>query len=161
MTKKYKDYTAEEKAAYNAKRDAYWKKREEDTAAALQLLKEELLKLNAGPKVWDAYNAVVNNGKGKGNKRAGYLTELFGTEEPEAGTVSSMLYIGVRGPNGERLNANETLAQFVNRVKDISYKYDANSVTSMVWYCRKRGHDINVNKEAGTVTYVGFEASDV
>jgi len=160
-TKKYSEWTAEEKAAYKAKREAYWKKRDEDLQSNFALLTKELEALKAKPEIM-ALLAACKKGAGveKGDRAVGnretYLTAIFGSETPAIGQVASYLFIGVRGPQGERMNAGETMAQFVTRVGDCAYKYDANTISSMVWYLKKRGHVVENDREKATVTYIRF-----
>jgi hypothetical protein len=158
--KKYADYTAEEKAEYKAKRDAYWLKREEDAKASFSALESELRKLNVGANVLDLVTKCKQLSgveKGVRQQSEGYLTAVFGTENPTVGQKSSYLYIGIRGKNGERLNEGETLGQLVTRTGDVSYKYSSNDISSICWYLRQRGHKVKSDKVSMTVTYEGFE----
>jgi hypothetical protein len=160
VAKKYSEWTAEEKAAYKAKRVAYWKKRDEDAASAFAALEKELVSLKAGPQVMQLLSQIKPGKKDRSQRESGtsYLTQMFGTETPKKGQVASYLYIGIRGPQGERLNDGETMAQFVTRVGDCNYKYDANTIASMVWYLKKRGHVMINNREKATVTWIGVDA---
>lgn len=161
--KKYSEWTAEEKAANNAKRKAFYQKRDEDLAIAFQNLTKELEALNVSPEVMKLLEACkrgsgLEKGQRSSGNREGYLTQIFGNEEPQIGQVASYLYIGVRGPNGERMNEGETMGQFVTRVGDCDYKYDANTIASLVWYLKKRGHKVENDRKSATVKYLGFEA---
>jgi len=161
--KKYSEWTAEEKAAYKAKREAYWKKRDEDLVNNFANLTKELESLKVPQKVLDLLSACkkgsgVEKGAKSASDRETYLTAIFGSETPTKGQVASYLAIGLRGPNGERLNANETMGQFISRVGDANYKYDANTISSMVWYLKRRGHQVANDRNAATVTYIGFTA---
>ena len=159
--KKYADYTAEEKAQYKEKRDAYWKKREETAYNSYVQLKEELEKLKASDTVMSLLDIMVKasgivKGGGSGtSSRETYLTAIFGTETPTKGQTVTFQYVGIRGPNGERLNDNETLAQFVTRVGDISYKYDKTSIGQMLWYLKKRGYNVTKDDDKALVTFHG------
>ena len=163
-SKKYSEWTAEEKAAYKAKRDAYWTKRNEDLVSNFSALETALVEMKASPTIMDLLKAV-RRGAGA-DKQSGtvnretYLTAIFGTETPAPGQSVSYLFVGVRGPNGERMNPKETMAQFVTRVGDVAYKYDANTISSMCWYIKKRGHEINNDRNAATVTYVKAPAPE-
>ena len=161
--KRYSDWTADEKAAYKAKREAYWKKRTEDTVAAFANLEKELVALKAKPEVLALLAAVKKgvylpgkDGNGQRSEKVSYLEQMFGTETPKAGQVATYLYIGVRGPNGERMNEGETMGQFVTRCGDCSYKYDSNTIASMVWYLKKKGHEVTNDRKKATVTYVKY-----
>lgn len=160
MTKKYKDFTAEEKQQYKEKRDAYWKKREEAAYNSYEQLKAELEKLKASEEVFTLLDTmvkaagIVKGGSGTSSRET-YLTAIFGTETPEEGQTVTFQYIGIRGPNGERLKDNETLAQFVTRVGDISYKYDKTSIGQMLWYLKKRGFNVTKDDDKATVTFHG------
>ena len=157
MTKKYKDFTVEEKQEYKEKRDAYWKKREETAYNCYEQLKGELEKLKASSEIMDLLDLMVKASgivKG-GSSRETYLTAIFGTENPEIGQTVTFQYVGIRGPNGERLKDNETLAQFVVRVGDISYKYDKTSIGQMLWYLKKRGYNVTKDDDKATVTFNG------
>jgi hypothetical protein len=161
--KKYSEWTAEEKAAYKAKREAYWTKRAEDTAVAFTNLEAELKALKVDQKILDLLQAAkrgagVEKGARQASNREGYLTQMFGTETPAEGALVSYLFIGVRGPQGERMNEGETMGQFVTRVGDCDYKYDANTIASLVWYLKKRGHKLENDRASATVKYLGFEA---
>ena len=159
--KKYADYTPEEKAQYKEKREAYWKKREETAYNSYVQLKEELEKLKASTEIMQLLDTMVKasgivKGGGSGtSSRETYLTAIFGTETPTEGQTVSFQQIGVRGPNGERLKDKETLAQFVTRVGDISYKYDKTSIGQMLWYLKKRGYNVTKDDDKATVTYLG------
>ena len=159
--KKYADYTPEEKQAYKEKRDAYWKKREETAYNSYIQLKEELEKLQASDTIMSLLEAMVKSsgivkGGGSGtSSRETYLTAIFGTETPTEGQTVTFQYVGIRGPNGERLKDNETLAQFVVRVGDISYKYDKTSIGQMLWYLKKRGYNVTKDDDNATVTFHG------
>ena len=159
--KKYADYTPEEKAQYKEKREAYWKKREETAYNSYVQLKEELEKLKASTEIMQLLDTMVKasgivKGGGSGtSSRETYLTAIFGTETPIEGQTVSFQYVGIRGPNGERLKDNETLAQFVTRVGDISYKYDKTSIGQMLWYLKKRGYNVTKDDDKATVTYLG------
>ena len=159
--KKYADYTPEEKAQYKEKREAYWKKREETAYNSYVQLKEELEKLNASEQLFNLLDTMVKasgivKGGGSGtSSRETYLTAIFGTETPTEGQTVSFQYVGIRGPNGERLKDDETLAQFVTRVGDISYKYDKTSIGQMLWYLKKRGYNVTKDDDKATVTYLG------
>ena len=159
--KKYADYTPEEKQQYKEKREAYWKKREETAYNSYIQLKEELEKLQASETIMSLLDTMVKSsgivkGGGSGtSSRETYLTAIFGTENPEIGKTVTFQYVGIRGPNGERLKDNETLAQFVTRVGDISYKYDKTSIGQMLWYLKKRGYNVTKNDDNATVTFHG------
>lgn len=159
--KKYADYTPEEKAQYKEKREAYWKKREETAYNSYEQLKEELEKLNASSEIMNLLDTMVKasgivKGGGSGtSSRETYLSAIFGTENPEIGQTVSFQYVGIRGPNGERLQDGETLAQFVVRVGDISYKYDKTSIGQMLWYLKKRGYNVTKDDDKATVTFNG------
>ena len=159
--RKYADYTPEEKAQYKEKREAYWKKREETAYNSYVQLKEELEKLNAAEEIMQLLETMVKasgivKGGGSGtSSRETYLTAIFGTETPTEGQTVTFQYVGIRGPNGERLKDNETLAQFVTRVGDISYKYDKTSIGQMLWYLKKRGYNVTKDDDKATVTYLG------
>jgi len=158
--KKYSDWTAEEKAAYKAKREAYWKKRDEDLKSNFEKLTSELEALKVDAKVLALLEACKKgSGVIKGDRAASngsYLNQMFGTEEPVEGQVATYLFIGVRGPNGERMNDGESMKDFVTRTGDANYRYDANTIASMVWYLKKRGHEVINNRQAATVTYVKY-----
>jgi hypothetical protein len=156
MSKKYADYTAEEKAAYKMKRDAYWKERSDKTAAAFDRLEAELKGNEKLLGMLNELKGLAGIGKTKGARSDGYLTKLFGTETPEVGQVSSYLYIGVRGPNGERLNDGETMAQFITRVGDAEIEVDAKSINGIIWYVTRRGYKIKNDTTAKTVTLLGL-----
>lgn len=156
--KKYADFTVQEKAQYKEKRDAYWKKREEAAYNSFLSLKEELEKLNAPEQLFSLLDTMVKAAgivKGAGGSRGTYLTVIFGTETPKEGQEVTFQQIGVRGPNGERLQDGETLAQFVARVGDISYKYDKTSIGQMLWYLKKRGYNVTKDDDKATVTFNG------
>lgn len=156
--KKYADFTAEEKAQYKEKREAYWKKREETAYNSYEQLKKELKKLNASSEIMNLLETMVKASgivKGGGISRETYLTVIFGTETPTEGQTVTFQYVGIRGPNGERLEDNETLAQFVTRVGDISYKYDKTSIGQMLWYLKKRGYNVTKDDDKATVTFNG------
>lgn len=158
--KKYADYTPEEKQEYKEKRDAYWKKREEVAFTSYEQLKAELQKLEAPDTVMSLLDTmvkaagIVKGGSGTSSRET-YLTAIFGTENPEIGQTVTFQYVGIRGPNGERLKDNETLAQFVVRVGDISYKYDKTSIGQMLWYLKKRGFNVTKDDDKATVTFNG------
>lgn len=155
--KKYADYTPEEKQEYKEKREAYWKKREETAYNAYEQLKGELEKLHASSEIMSLLETMVKASgivKG-GSSRETYLTVIFGTENPEIGKTVTFQYVGIRGPNGERLQEGETLAQFVVRVGDISYKYDKTSIGQMLWYLKKRGFNVTKDDDKATVTFNG------
>lgn len=159
--KKYSEWTAEEKASYKAKRDAYWTKRNEDAVNGFKALEEELTKLKAPQHIMDLLantkkSAGFAKGEGASNRET-YLTAIFGSETPNVGTKATYLYIGVRGPNGERMLEGEKMGAFVTRVGDCVYKYDANTISSMVWYLKKRGHKVTNDRDASFVRYDGFE----
>lgn len=162
MSKKYKDFTEQEKQEYKEKREAYWKKREETAYNSYLQLKEELEKLQASDTIMSLLDTMVKSGgivKGGGSgtsSRETYLTAIFGTETPTEGQTVSFQYVGIRGPNGERLQDNETLAQFVVRVGDISYKYDKTSIGQMLWYLKKRGFNVTKDDDKATVTFNGL-----
>jgi hypothetical protein len=154
--KAYKDYTAEEKAEYKAKRDAYNAKRADNARASFATLEAELKKLGMTPTIEAALMEVKRSlhlEKGVVNRET-YLTALFGTETPKPNTTVSYNYIGIRGPKGERMNPNETVKDFVTRTGDIVYKYDATTIGQMVWYVKRRGFEVEIDKEARTVTFV-------
>ena len=159
--RKYADYTPEEKAQYKEKREAYWKKREETAYNSYVQLKEELEKLNASEQLFSLLETMVKasgivKGGGSGtSSRETYLTAIFGTETPSEFQTVTFQYAGIRGPNGERLQEGETLAQFVTRVGDISYKYDKTSIGQMLWYLKKRGYNVIKDDDKATVTYLG------
>ena len=159
--KKYADYTPEEKAKYKEKREAYWKKREEAAYNSYEQLKAELEKLNASTEIMNLLDCMVKasgivKGGGSGtSSRETYLSAIFGTETPTEGQTVTFQYVGIRGPNGERLKDNETLAQFVVRVGDISYKYDKTSIGQMLWYLKKRGYNVTKDDDNATVTFRG------
>lgn len=158
--KKYADYTPEEKAQYKEKRDAYWKKREETAYNSYEQLKAELEKLHASSEIMSLLETmvkaagIVKGGSGTSSRET-YLTAIFGTETPTEGQTVTFQYVGIRGPNGERLMDNETLAQFVVRVGDISYKYDKTSIGQMLWYLKKRGYNVTKDDDKATVTFHG------
>lgn len=158
--KKYADYTQEEKQAYKEKRDAYWKKREETAYNAYEQLKGELEKLQASETIMSLLetmvkaSGIVKGGSGTSSRET-YLTAIFGTENPEIGKTVTFQYVGIRGPNGERLKEGETLAQFVVRVGDISYKYDKTSIGQMLWYLKKRGFNVTKDDDKALVTFHG------
>ena len=159
--RKYADYTPEEKREYKEKRDAYWKKREETAYNSYVQLKEELEKLNASGTVMSLLDTMVKasgivKGGGSGtSSRETYLTAIFGTETPTEGQTVTFQYVGIRGPKGERLQEGETLAQFVVRVGDISYKYDKTSIGQMLWYLKKRGYNVTKDDDKALVTFHG------
>lgn len=159
--KKYADYTPEEKAQYKEKREAYWKKREETAYNSYLKLKEELESLKASDTVMSLLDTMVKasgivKGGGSGtSSRETYLTAIFGTENPEIGQTVTFQYVGIRGPNGERLKDKESLAQFVTRVGDIAYKYDKTSIGQMLWYLKKRGYNVVKDDDRATVTFNG------
>ena len=99
-------------------------------------------------------SGIVKGGSGTSSRET-YLTAIFGTENPEVGKTVTFQYVGIRGPNGERLKDNETLAQFVVRVGDISYKYDKTSIGQMLWYLKKRGFNVTKDDDKATVTFNG------
>lgn len=161
--KKYSEWTAEEKAENRAKRKAIYDKRREEAIENFKKLEKELVALKAGPKVMDLLTKVKQgSGLEKGPRQMGsresYLVQMFGTEEPKVGQTVSYLFIGVRGPEGERMNENETLGEFVKRTGDADYKYDANSIASIVWYLKKKGYQLENDRASATVKYLGFEA---
>ena len=158
--KKYADYTPEEKAQYKEKREAYWKKREETAYNSYVQLKEELEKLKASTEIMQLLDTMVKasgivKGGGGVSSRETYLTAIFGTETPTEGQTVTFQFVGIRGPNGERLKDNETLAQFVVRVGDISYKYDKTSIGQMLWYLKKRGYNVTKDDDKALVTVHG------
>ena len=157
--RKYADYTPEEKAQYKEKREAYWKKREETAYNSYVQLKEELQNLKAPEQLFSLLDTMVKASgivKGGGtSSRETYLTAIFGTETPTEGQTVTFQYVGIRGPNGERLKDNETLAQFVTRVGDISYKYDKQSIGQMLWYLKKRGYNVTKDDDKALVTFHG------
>ena len=152
--KKYADYTPEEKAKYK-------EKREEAAYNSYEQLKAELEKLNASTEIMNLLDCMVKasgivKGGGSGtSNRETYLTAIFGTETPTEGQTVTFQYVGIRGRNGERLKDNETLAQFVVRVGDISYKYDKTSIGQMLWYLKKRGYNVTKDDDNATVTFRG------
>lgn len=152
--KSYSEWTAEEKAQYKAKKAAYLLKRSEDTAKSFELLESELKKLNASPKVFELVEKCKSRGKGGASNRETYMSIIFGNENPAPNTKVSYLFIGIRGPNGERLKQGESIREFVTRVGDVNYKYDANTISSMVWYLNRRGYTVTNDKNAATVTFV-------
>ena len=99
-------------------------------------------------------SGIVKGGSGTSSRET-YLTAIFGTETPTEGQTVTFQYVGIRGPNGERLKDNETLAQFVTRVGDISYKYDKTSIGQMLWYLKKRGYNVTKDDDKATVTFHG------
>lgn len=160
MAKKYKDFTEQEKQEYKEKRDAYWKKREEAAYNAYEQLKGELEKLHASSEIMNLLetmvkaSGIVKGGSGTSSRET-YLSAIFGTENPEIGQTVTFQYVGIRGPKGERLQEGETLAQFVIRVGDISYKYDKTSIGQMLWYLKKRGYNVTKDDDKATVTFNG------
>ena len=161
--KKYSEWTTEEKAANRAKRKAILEKRKAETLANFEKLEKELVALKADAKVMDLLKSVKQGaGLEKSSRRMGnresYLVQLFGTETPEIGTKVTYLFVGIRGPEGERINEGETLGEFVKRTGDADYKYDANSIASVVWYMRKKGYILENDRNAATIIYKGFEA---
>lgn len=163
MVKKYKDFTEQEKQEYKEKRNAYWEKREQVAMQSYEQLKAELKKLNAGENIFTMLDTmvkaagIVKGGSGVGSRET-YLTAIFGTEEPEIGMKVSFQFVGIRGPNGERMKEGETLAQFVTRVGDLSYKYDKSSITQMIWYLKKRGFNVIKDDDSATVAFLGKQA---
>jgi len=153
--KKYSEWTAEEKAQYKAKREAYWEKRKEDREANFAKLEKELIALKAPANVMQLLQSLREKKSASRNNES-YLNAIFGTDYPEKGAVVSYLFVGVRGPKGERMLPNETMGKFIGRVGDCTYKYDANTIASMVWYLKKRGHLVVSDREKATVTYLGF-----
>ena len=158
--KKYADYTPEEKAQYKEKREAYWKKREETAYNSYVQLKEELEKLKASTEIMQLLDTMVKasgivKGGGGVSSRETYLSAIFGTATPTEGQTVTFQFVGIRGPNGERLKDNETLAQFVVRVGDISYKYDKTSIGQMLWYLKKRGYNVTKDDDKALVTFHG------
>ena len=153
--------TTPQKRRLSTKRDAYWKKREETAYNSYEQLKAELEKLKASSEVMNLLDTMVKaagivKGGGSGtSSRETYLTAIFGTETPTEGQTVSFQYVGIRGPNGERLQEGETLAQFVVRVGDISYKYDKTSIGQMLWYLKKRGYNVTKDDDKATVTFNG------
>ena len=84
---------------------------------ALEQLEKELKRLNASK---DIIALLDNFRTGTSSYNAlSYLTRIFGTEEPAIGTKVSFLEAGLKGKNGERMNAGESMAEFIARVKDI------------------------------------------
>lgn len=159
LKKRYAEWTAEEKAAYKAKKVAYLTKRNEDLTSNFAALRAELEKAKVSKKVMELLSACEKGSVAKKGAvhRDTYLTQVFGTEEPAIGQTATYLYIGVRGPNGERLGEKESIRDFVTRLGDIKYAIDANTISSMVWYLRKRGYKIDNNRDLATVTFLGKE----
>ena len=158
--KKNADYNPEKKTKYKEKREEYWKKREGAAYNSDVQLKEELEKLKASTEIMQLLDTMVKasgivKGGGGVSSRETYLTAIFGTETPTEGQTVTFQFVGIRGPNGERLKDNETLAQFVVRVGDISYKYDKTSIGQMLWYLKKRGYNVTKDDDKALVTFHG------
>jgi hypothetical protein len=145
---KYSTWTDEEKANYAAYREEYATKREQELESKFNLLREELLKLKDSQTAISILDTIQNRKPAK----VGYLTNLFGTETPEVGTKTTYSYIGIRGPNGERMAEIESVKHFVERVGDIVTKYSATDINQMCWYVERRGYKLHNDKTACTVT---------
>lgn len=118
-------------------------KRIERQKKALEKLEAELKRLNASSDVL----ALLDHfrvGQSSYNSLS-YLTRIFGSEEPAIGTKVSFLEAGLKGKNGERMKAGETMAEFIARVKDIDSITDANTLQNWVWALNKK-HDIEFNR---------------
>jgi hypothetical protein len=165
--KKYKDFSAEEKEEYKRKRDEYWSKRNQKMQESIDALKKEVGALTKDPIVTKRIYGLIDNVQNASVKKTGttrssgtHLTTMFGTETPKIGQVVTFKYVSVRGPNGERLNENETVAQFVTRVGDVDFKYDDKSIHSMVWYTERRGYKIKEDVANKTLTFLGTEEKE-
>ena len=154
--KPYREWSAEEKASYEAKRKAYLDKRQDERVKAYATLGEELKKLGASKEAMRLYELVKPKGTGQASaQQSSVLVHLFGTDEPKKGQKASFLFVGVRGPKGERMLEKETLPQFIARVGDATFKYDASSIAELVWRAKQKGHTINIDKDKALVEYVG------
>jgi hypothetical protein len=155
----YKDWSQEEK-------DAYQQTRKDNDAAKLNALNEsfglllaELDSLETPERiiamVQNIRSKVIN---GSTAQRTTYLSAIFGCEKPTIGTTVSYLYIGLRGPNGERLQEGETFKDFILRVGDGNIKYDDKSINQMCWYIEQKGHKVTNDKKNATVTLVSLKS---
>ncbi len=153
--KPYREWTKEEKEVYEAKRKAYLQKRQDERIKAYEKLGQELKSLGASAEVLRLYALVKPKGLGQTQVQQSVLKHLFNTDAPTKGQRASFLFIGVRGPNGERLKEGETLAQFIARVGDATFKYDASSINELVWRVKQKGHNVKIDKENCFVEYLG------
>lgn len=153
--KPYREWSDEEKRVYEEKRKAYLDKRQVERVNAYNTLGEELKKLGASKDVLALYELVKPKGMGQKVVQSSVLVHLFGTDEPAKGQRASFLYVGVRGPKGERMLKDETLPKFITRVGDATFKYDASSISELVWRAKQKGHEVKIDKEKAFVEYVG------
>lgn len=153
--KPYREWTDEEKRVYEEKRKAYLEKRQKARVDAYATLGEELKKLGASKDVLELYAMVKPKGTGQQQVQSSVLVHLFGTDEPVKGQRASFLYVGVRGPKGERMLKDEKLPAFIARVGDATFKYDASSINELVWRAKQKGHEVRIDKEKAFVEYVG------
>lgn len=84
------------------------------------------------------------------------IETVFGVPNPAVGTTVTYMFVGVRGPKGERLNEGETLKEFVARVGDCTFKYDANTIYELAHRLQLRGYDVVADRKACTVTLNGY-----
>jgi len=49
------------------------------------------------------------------------------------------------------------MGQFITRCGDCTYKYDANTIASMVWYLKRKGHMVVMDRKKAIVTYVEYK----
>jgi|SRR5262245_31168202 len=130
----------------------------------LEALKKELIALKASDKVMKLFNAIEAStpklGSGTSDANTSYLERIFGTNEPAPNMTVSLLYAGVRGPQDERLNKDETLAKFVARVGDANFIADAKTIKQWAFNMKDK-HVVKVDTVKGSVTYVAKVNAEV
>jgi hypothetical protein len=125
---------------------------------ALEQLEKELKRLNANKDIIALLDNFRTGSQSRSNSMS-YMTRIFGTEEPAIGTKVSFLEAGLKGKNGERMNAGESMADFIARVKDIDSITDANTLQNWVWSLNKK-HDIEFNRNESYIKVNALNCKD-
>ena len=124
----------------------------------VELLIVELKKLNCPTNVFELLNEIVNPAK---RNKESYLMQVFGTEEPVIGQVARFDFVQLRGKNGERLQENETAAQFMIRMNgEVEFKHDNKSLNDIRWYLEKQGYITKKDNEAKTFTLLAIKTKE-
>jgi hypothetical protein len=158
-SRKYSEWSEEEKAEYKAKRDAWIAKRKADKAAVEKELEDAI---NALPFVTNELKDALAKFKegAKSTTRASstketYMHKVFGTDTPAPGTVVTFAFIGMRGADNSRMTSTESTAgDLVKRTGDVKFLFSATDINSMVWYLNKYGNSVLIDKDKMTVTFV-------
>lgn len=124
----------------------------------VELLIVELKKLNCPANIFELLNEIVSPAK---RNKESYLMQVFGTEKPVIGQIASFDYIQLRGKNGERLQENETAAQFMARMNcEVDFKHDNKSLNDIRWYLEKQGYITKKDNEAKTFTLLAIKTKE-